>query len=141
MKKSLGVGVVFAVTLILSALAASAQTVTAAPDPSLAAVFAASSAPHSSGIRPPMLKCGPFCDTSIQETSTTISGSGSDCTTAQASLTSQLQNIAKGQCQNFWGDLTYCQLVVHDTTTCTLIAPGTYQIQGYATYSCKDTTC
>jgi hypothetical protein len=141
MKKSLSVGVVFAVLLILSALAASAQAATAAPDPALAAVFAEHSVPQSSGIRRASITCGPFCDTSIHETSATISGSGSDCTTAQASLTSQLQNIARGQCQNFWGDITYCQLVVHTTTACTLIAPGTYQIQGYATYSCRDTSC
>jgi len=142
MKKSLGVLVVFAVVLLASALGAYAQTVAPAPvDPALAAVFAASEKGQLSGIRNKAVTCGPFCDTSIQETTAVISGSGSDCTTAQSSLTSQLQTIARGQCQNFWGDLSYCQLVVHNTTACTLIAPGTYQIQGYATYSCKDTTC
>ena len=141
MKKSMSVVVVFAVVLLASALGAHAQTVAPAPDPALAAVFAASSQGQMSGIRPKAVTCGPFCDTSIHETTTTISGSGSDCTTAQSSLNSQLQTIAKGQCQNYWGDLSYCQLVVHNTTACTLIAPGTYQIQGYATYSCRDTTC
>lgn len=141
MKKSLVVVFVFVVVLLASVLGASAQTVTAAPDPAMAAVFAAVSGHQMSGIRPASITCGPFCDTSIQETTTIISGSGSDCTTAQSSLTSQLQTIAKGQCQNYWGDISYCQLVVHTTTACTLIAPGTYQIQGYATYSCRDTTC
>ncbi len=140
MKKNMVVVLVFVVVLLASALGASAQTVTA-PDPALAAVFAASSGqPQVSGVRK-SVTCGPFCDTSIHETTATISGSGSDCTTAQNSLTSQLQTIARGQCQNFWGDLNYCQLVVHTTTACTLIAPGTWQIQGYATYSCRDTTC
>lgn len=141
MKKSMGVAVVFAVVLLVSALGAYAQTVTPAPDPALAAVFAASSKGQMSGIRPVAVTCGPFCDTSIHATSATISGSGPDCTTAQSSLTSQLQSIAKADCQNFWGDFGQCQLVVHNTTACTLIAPGTYQVQGYATYSCRDTTC
>jgi hypothetical protein len=141
MKKSMGVVFVFGVVLLVSALGASAQTVTASPDPALSAVFAAASGQAQvSGIRK-SVTCGPFCDTSIHETTATISGSGSDCTTAQSSLTSQLQTIARGQCQNFWGDLNYCQLVVHTTTACTLIAPGTWQVQGYATYSCRDTTC
>lgn len=142
MKKSMGVAVVFVVVLLAAALGAYAQTVAPAPvDPVLAAVFATSSKGQMSGIRQVAVTCGPFCDTSIHETTATISGSGSDCTTAQSSLTSQLQTIARGQCQNFWGDLSYCQLVVHTTVACTLIAPGTYQVQGYATYSCKDTTC
>ncbi|MFL6259236.1 MAG: hypothetical protein ACJ76Y_05940 [Thermoanaerobaculia bacterium] len=131
----------FVVVLLASALGGSAQAVAPAPvDPALVAVFAANSGPQASGVRK-SITCGPFCDTSIHETTAVISGSGSDCTTAQSSLTSQLQTIARGQCQNFWGDLNYCQLVVHTTTACTLIAPGTWQIQGYATYSCRDTTC
>lgn len=141
MKKSMGVMGVFAVMLLVPVLGASAQRSTPAPDPALAAVFAAVSRPQSSGIRPRAVACGPFCDTSIHETSATISGSGGDCTTAQSSLTSQLQSIAKARCQNYWGDITYCSLVVHTTVACTLIAPGTYQVQGYATYSCRDNNC
>jgi hypothetical protein len=64
MKKSMGVGVVFAAVLLMVALgSASAQTVTAAPDAALAAVFAANSVPQSSGVRLAALACGLFCDT------------------------------------------------------------------------------
>jgi hypothetical protein len=31
--------------------------------------------------------------------------------------------------------------VIHDTTACTLIGSGAYQIKGYATYSCSINTC
>jgi hypothetical protein len=141
MKKRMIVALVFAIVLLASALGAYAQTVAPAPvDPALAAVFAASSKWPMSGIQK-STTCGWFCDTTIHGTTATISGSGSSCTNAQSSLTSQLQTIAFGQCRNVWGDPNDCNLVVHITTACTLVSPGTYQVQGYATYSCKDTSC
>jgi hypothetical protein len=142
MRRIMGVSLVFVAILFLGTVSgASAQTVTTSADPSLRAVFASRSMPQAFDIRLAAITCGNYCDTSIQETSATISGSGSSCTTAQSSLTSQLQSIARGQCQNYYGDISYCMLSVNTTVACTLIAPGTYQVQGYATYSCKDTTC
>lgn len=133
-----GLAVIFLVCLL--APAASAQTAPA-PDPALAAVFAGESLSQADLMPKPALKCGPICITALKFTTATISGSGPDCTTAQSSLNSQLQSIARAHCVNDEGFLGQCDLVVHNTTSCTLIAPGTYQIQGYATYNCKDTTC
>ena len=123
------------------AASASAQALPPAPDPALAAVFAEASLPQADLMPKPVLKCGPICIGSIHFTTPTISGSGSSCTSAQSSLNSQLQNIASGNCANNLGFIGSCNVVIHNTTTCTLIAPGTYQIQGYATYNCRDTNC
>ncbi|HEY3569312.1 MAG TPA: hypothetical protein VGP73_15385 [Thermoanaerobaculia bacterium] len=139
MKKSMVIVAVFAVLLLASALGAYAQTVAAAPDPVLAVVFAASSKGQMSRIRTKAVACGFICYTDIQETTAVISGSGSDCPTAQSNLNSQLQAIARGQCQDF-GYSGACQIVDHDATACTFSA-GIYQMQGYATYSCRDYTC
>jgi hypothetical protein len=136
-------------TLILAAAfagvalvaSASAQAVPAMPDPALAAVFAEQSLPQADQMPKPVLKCGPICFSGLHLTTPTISGSGSSCTAAQSSLNSQLQNIARGHCVNDLGFLGSCNFVVHNTTSCTLIGSGTWQIQGYATYSCKDTNC
>jgi hypothetical protein len=133
-----GLAVLCLVSLL--APAASAQTAPT-PDPALAAVFAGESLPQADLMPKPVLKCGPICIGSIHFTTATISGSGPDCTSAQNSLNSQLQSIARAHCVNDEGFLGSCNVVIHNTTSCTLIAPGTYQIQGYATYNCKDTTC
>jgi hypothetical protein len=144
MKRSLAVSSVFAVVLLGFVLvaSASAQTPSAAADPALAAVFAGESlSPTAPGFIPaPTNKCGAFCDTTYHGLTTTISGSGSTCTSATSSLMSQLQNIAVADCRNYSG-FGQCNLLVHDTTSCTLIAPGTWQIQGYGTYNCRDTSC
>jgi hypothetical protein len=142
MKRSLRTTFAFAAAFFGSVLAASAaaQAVPATPDPALAAVFAEQTLPQTDLMPKPVLKCGPIC-TSIHRTSATISGSGADCTSAQNSLNSQLQNIASGNCVNDLGFIGSCNVIIHDTTSCTLIAPGTYQVQGYATYNCRDTNC
>jgi hypothetical protein len=133
----------FAAVLLGFALvaSASAQTPPPAPDPALAAVFAGQSLPQADLIPKPVLQCGPICFTALHFTSPTISGSGSSCTAAQTSLNSQLQSIARGDCINNEGFLGACNVVIHNTTTCTMIGSGAWQIQGYATYNCKDTTC
>ena len=142
MKRSLRVPLAFAAAFLGSILTSSvsARAVSTTPDPEMAAVFATQSLPQVDLIPKPVFKCGPIC-TSIHRTSATISGSGADCTAAQNSLNSQLQNIATGNCVNDLGFIGSCNVVIHDTTSCTLIAPGTYQIQGYATYNCRDTNC
>jgi len=106
----------------------------------MAEVFSAQSLPPSDLLPAPVLKCGPICFAGVHTTAT-ISGSGSSCTAAQTSLNSQLANIATGYCVNTLGDLGTCTVVEHNTTACTLIGTGTYQIQGYETYHCRDSTC
>lgn len=143
MKKSPGVSTVFAVVLLGFALvaSASAQAAPTTPDPALAAVFAgASSLPQADLMPKPTLKCGGTCLTRVQHTSPTISGSGSSCTNASNSLSSQLNDIADTDCANRAFD-GYCTFVIHDTTSCTLIGTGTYQIKGYATYACTFISC
>jgi hypothetical protein len=140
MKKNLAFIFILAATLGFAAHA-SAQVAPTAPDPEMAAVFAEQTLPQVDMIPKPVLTCGPICFTALHLTTATISGSGPDCTSAQNSLNSQLQSIAKAHCVNDLGYLNSCNVVIHNTTTCTLIATGTWQVQGYATYSCKDTTC
>jgi hypothetical protein len=143
MTRSRGVSFVFAAVLLGFALVSSvsAQVVAAKPDPALASVFAGQSLPQTDLIPKPVLQCGPICITALHFTSPTISGSGSSCTAAQTSLNSQLQSIARGDCVNNEGFLGACNIVIHNTTTCTMIGSGAWQIQGYATYNCRDTTC
>src|SRR4029077_9628824 len=142
MKKSLGGSSVFAVVLLGFALAssASAQIATATPDPALAAVFAGASLPQADLMPKPTPKCGLVCFGGAH-TSPTISGSGSSCTNATNSLNSQLTDIAANDCINVRLFDGVCNIVIHDTTTCTLIGSGTYQIKGYATYACKINNC
>jgi hypothetical protein len=87
----------------------------------------------------PELKCGIVC-LNFHSTTRTIGGFGADCTTAQSSLNSQLQDIAKRACVDSYAFIGSCNVAIHDTTTCALTA-GTWQIQGYATFNCKDTSC
>ena len=143
MTRGRGVSFMCATVLLGLALVASvsAQVVPANFDPALASVFAEQSLPQTDMIPKPELKCGPYCIGGLHFTTPTISGSGSNCTAAQNSLNAQLQNIASGHCVNDLGFLGSCNVVIHDTTSCTLIGGGTWQIQGYATYNCKDTNC
>ena len=142
MKRSLGVMFTFVAALGLAlAASASAQVATTTPDPEMAAVFAGAPAlPQADMMPKPTLKCGNRCFGGVH-TSPTISGSGSSCTNATNSLNSQLTDIAGNDCVNVRQFDGVCNIVVHDTTTCTLIGSGTYQIKGYATYACKINNC
>jgi|GEM_PF-3461288 len=143
MTRGRGLSSLFAAVLLGFALvaSASAQAAPATPDPDLAAVFAEQSLPQVDMMPKPVLKCGPICIAGLHFTTPTISGSGSSCTAAQSSLNSQLQSIASGHCVNDLAFLGTCNFVVHNTTSCTLIGGGAWQIQGYATYNCRDTNC
>jgi hypothetical protein len=143
MKRSLGVSCVFAAVLLAFALVsgASAQVAPATPDPVLAAVFAGASLPQTDLIPKPTNQCGMTCLGRIHHTSPTISGSGANCTAAQNSLNSQLQSIASNNCVNNLFFDGVCNFVVTDTTSCTFLGGGTYQIMGYATYSCSVINC
>jgi hypothetical protein len=131
------------VLLGMAAASVSAQAVPTTPDPALAAVFAGASLPQSpsSGLMPePTYKCGLYCDTTSSSVTPTLSGSGADCTSAQSSLTSQIQNDATTECRADTG-FGHCNLTIYNTTSCTLTATGTYEVDGYGTYSCRDSSC
>lgn len=141
MNRSFGMNCVFAAVLLGIALVvgASAQVAPATPDPALAAVFAGVSLPQADLMPQPAARCGLVCLAASHRTTPTISGSGSSCTVAQSNLTSQLRNIATSFCTtNFDGT---CNFVVHDTTSCTSIGSGAFQIQGNATYNCSVSNC
>lgn len=84
--------------------------------------------------------CGWYCESIISYTTGTVTGSGADCTAAQVNLTSQLQAIAHNTCLNNTG-MTYCNLQVFTTVACSQVSPGVWQVQGYATHRCRETTC
>ncbi|HSS50044.1 MAG TPA: hypothetical protein VLX28_13995 [Thermoanaerobaculia bacterium] len=143
MKQSLGVSCVFAAVLLGFALisGASAQIAPATPDPALAAVFAGASLPQTDLMPKPTPRCGMTCLGRIKHTTPTISGSGANCTAAQNSLNSQLQSIASNNCVNNLFFDGVCNFVVTDTTSCTSIGGGAFQIQGNATYACSVINC
>ncbi|HKI04034.1 MAG TPA: hypothetical protein VKK31_18790 [Thermoanaerobaculia bacterium] len=141
MKSRFAMKAVWAAILLVSILATGASAQTLPMAPSAEKVCAETALPPSDLLLPqPTLTCGPYC-MPTQRTTATISGSGSNCTNAQNSLNSQLQSIAQNRCVNDLVFLGSCSVVIHNTTSCTLIAAGTYQIQGYATFHCKETNC
>ncbi|HEX4959947.1 MAG TPA: hypothetical protein VF173_03845 [Thermoanaerobaculia bacterium] len=143
MKRNFGVHCVFAAVLLGLALVsgASAQVAPATPDPALAGVFAGASLPQTDMIPKPTPRCGNVCLGNIHHTTPTISGSGSSCTVAQNSLNSQLRDIASNDCVNVRFFDGTCNIVIHNTTSCTMIGSGAFQIQGNATYSCSVNNC
>lgn len=129
---------VYCITALLCGLALS-PAVHALPDPSaelLARIFQAPDSPPA----PQPLACGWYCESIITYTTGTATGSGGSCTTAQSNLTSQLQSSANSTCLNNTG-MTYCSLQVFTTSGCTEVSPGVFQVQGYATHRCRETTC
>jgi hypothetical protein len=136
MRKTLGA---FALGLVFTAAASFAEPapVSPAPEVLLAGIFATAvqtEAPFQAPAPVP-LACGPYCDCPGCYTTATASGTGSSCTNAQSSLTAQLRDLANGVCG------VACQLTITYTQACTLIAPGTYQVAGYARHGCRDSTC
>ena len=69
-------------------------------------------------------------------TTSTVTGTGSSCTAADASLTSQLQQLASSNCTE-----TYCVFTKVITQSCSQTATGQYQVRGYATHYCKHREC
>lgn len=134
MRKTL---LVLALGILSTAAAAFAAPVPASPSPEalLAKVFAADPQAETP-LEPVSLACGPYCDCPGCYTTATASGTGSTCANAQSSLTTQLRDVA-----NFFCGIGACQFTVIYTQTCTLIAPGTYQVTGYAKHGCRDSTC
>ena len=86
------------------------------------------------------LRCGPFCDMSIHAQTPTEQGAGSTCSNAVTALNSELMQIAKANCINFYGDLGACNLAFTYTIGCTETG-GAWNVSGYATYSCRDNSC
>ncbi len=127
--------------MVLLACGATAQTV----PPMFLSNCSSASTPAPAGdaapsLLPPVAKplCGPVCWQWEGGTTPTEQGSGSTCSAATSSLTSQLTQIAQAACLKVaFGE---CGLVETITTSCHLVS-GAYQVQGYATYGCRDTTC
>jgi hypothetical protein len=80
--------------------------------------------------------CTHICVTSVTHTTAIVSGTGSDCTAAQAAMTAQLQQIAGATC----GD-TYCNFVITTTKACFQLTTGEYRVKGYAKYNCREVDC
>jgi hypothetical protein len=76
-----------------------------------------------------------FCDTSVLHTTAVVSGTGSDCTAAQAAMTSQLQQLAGATCG------AYCNFNVIITKACFQLTTGEHRVKGYATYNCRESAC
>lgn len=132
------------VVLVLAVVFTAASSFAApSPGPSpeilLAEIFAATPQPEEALLLTPApvaKACGPYCDCPGCYTTATASGTGSSCTNAQSSLTTQLRDLATGFCGT-----GSCQLTIVYTENCTLIAPGTYRVSGYAKHGCRDSTC
>ena len=89
--------------------------------------------------RPAEAACYMLCDywdSGYPYTTSTAIGKGSDCATADAALTSQLQQQATAFCGG-----TYCRFTKVITQSCTQTSAGQYQVQGYATFNCKYRVC
>ncbi|HLX10295.1 MAG TPA: hypothetical protein VKY89_20780 [Thermoanaerobaculia bacterium] len=90
--------------------------------------------------KPTPVRCGPYCDLLEGGTTPTEQGSGSSCTNAQASLTSQLLDLANSFCETNNGTRS-CSQTLTVTVACHMTSPGVYQENGYYTFGCRDTTC
>ena len=133
MKKIL---VALALGLVLTAALAASSPAAPSPEALLAQVFAPAPDAPLQTPAPPVLACGPYCDCPGCYTTATVSGTGSSCTNAESSLNTQLRDLARGFCGTGG-----CQIVITYTQTCTLIAPGTYRVSGFARHGCRDSTC
>ncbi len=80
--------------------------------------------------------CGAYCDSPGCYNTAIASAIGSTCAIAQTNLQTQLKGVANAFC----GTLI-CQFVTTYTQACTLISPGTYQVKGFGTHGCRDSTC
>lgn len=132
--------VLLALGVVFSAAASFAAPAPASPSPDslLAEIFAATAQPEAPQQTPARIAvaCGPYCDCPGCYTTATASGTGSSCTNAQSSLDTQLRDLARATC-----GIGACQFTIVYTQTCTLIAPGTYQVAGYGKHGCRDSTC
>jgi hypothetical protein len=85
--------------------------------------------------------CGQKCFASEGGTTATLDGFGSTCAETLSNLTAELDSEANTACQNFSG-FRACSVVIHITVGCVPDGDPQYLIEeGYATYSCIDTTC
>ena len=136
MRKTL---VVSALGIVFAAASFAAPTPDSpSPEVLLAEIFAATPPAEAPLLTPApaAAACGPYCDCPGCYTTATASGTGSSCTNAISSLDSQLRDLAR----TFCGTMA-CQFTIVYTQTCTLIAPGTYQVVGYGRHGCRDSTC
>jgi hypothetical protein len=86
------------------------------------------------GPQPLAAACHVYCDTSYRDTTPTATAIGSSCAIAQTNLQAQLKSYADSVCGSS------CQLVYTTTVACQASGGG-YSVSGYATFSCRDSTC
>lgn len=133
------VGLALAVTLI--ALVASAASTSAQPllgRISVQETFVQQSLPW---MPPPVkpLRCGSFCSSFYGGTTPTEQGAGSTCSNAVTALNNELIQIAAASCKAQNGTAK-CNVAFAYTVGCTETG-GAWNVTGYATYNCVDTTC
>jgi hypothetical protein len=85
------------------------------------------------------LRCGPICSASEGGTTATEQGAGSTCSNAVTALNAELHQIAAAFCMNNTG-FPACNVVFTYTIGCTETG-GAWNVSGFATFSCRDTTC
>jgi hypothetical protein len=119
---------------LLAPVAASAQT-----SCSTATAWFAASTPAPGFVPSPIALSCIRCSNG-GGTTPTDTGSGSSCTSAQSSLTTQLKGAASAGCAS-GGYLPPCSETLITTLACTLTSPGVYQTSGYYIYKCNDNFC
>lgn len=81
-------------------------------------------------------KCGAYCDMTDGGTLPTIPAAGDTCATASADLSQQLHSFASSSCGN-----VACHVTIVTTVACHPLSTGGYEVSGYATFGCPDSTC
>jgi hypothetical protein len=81
-------------------------------------------------------KCGAYCDMAGGGTSPTAPAAGDTCATANTDLSQQLHAYASSYCGNL-----ACHVTIVTTVACHPLSTGGYEVSGYATFGCPDSTC
>jgi hypothetical protein len=81
-------------------------------------------------------ECGAYCDMTEGGTTPTVPAAGDTCATANTDLSQQLHSFAKSTCGN-----VACHVTIVTTVTCHPLSTGGYEVSGYATFGCPDSTC
>jgi hypothetical protein len=134
--------VVIVTCLLVTSLAAAASADSLLNPAHGTCLAGPATAPAEGGIFMPPARplCGPICDDGGNTpTQSTLGGAG-DCASMSSFLTSSVTAAAIAACQTANGRGA-CTVVVH-LTGCLPDGDPEYLIEyGYATYTCRDTTC
>jgi hypothetical protein len=81
-------------------------------------------------------RCGAYCDLAGGGTTPTAPAAGDTCATASQDLSQQLHSFASSYCGNL-----ACHVTIVTTVACHPLSTGGYEVSGYATFGCPDSTC